>query len=533
MTCLLVLLPACRRFTKEFADDQVYSILDKKRRACVPELAGTLNIEAQAELEEAARARKAYVLDADAAVGLAMISSREFRTQREQVYLTALDLTLAWREFDPIWDAGGNAGLDIDSTGISTTSGFGAAVSKALTTGGSIIFALATDFLRGLTSNPAEIAQSIITADMVLPLLRGSGRLVAMENVRQSERDTLYALREFARFQQELRVDIASAIYAAIELEQRWTNEEAAYESLQQLVLEQTDSAAAGKIPEFQLDQARTDLFEADDRRQRAQRAFEDAIDVLKFDLGIPMQIGIVLVREDVMRILEDGPGPPPYSLDDAIEIAGERRLDLKNARDREIDAERHVLVARNALLTQLDIVGGGSLDTPGRRAFDFEDVEARGDIGLILDLPLERTAERNAYVRTIISLFRAKRARERIEDNVDRQVRTAYRRLEQTRRSYSIQLEGERLAERRVESTGLLLQRGSANIRDRLESESARRDARNALTGAIIEYAIAYLAYERDIGTLVVHEPPETLPPGPDPVVPEPTPPEADVDDG
>ncbi|MDF1703045.1 MAG: TolC family protein, partial [Planctomycetota bacterium] len=84
-------------------------------------------------------------------------------------------------------------------------------------------------------------------------------------------------------------------------------------------------------------------------------------------------------------------------------------------------------------------------------------------------------------------------------------EVRAAYRTLAETQRSYEIQEESARLAERRVESTQLLLELGRARTRDRLEAETARLTARNAVTAALVDHALARLALERDVGTLRV----------------------------
>jgi outer membrane protein TolC len=85
--------------------------------------------------------------------------------------------------------------------------------------------------------------------------------------------------------------------------------------------------------------------------------------------------------------------------------------------------------------------------------------------------------------------------------------VRSAFRRLEQTRESYSIQKRAVALAERRVESTQLLLQAGRATQRDVLESQAALLEAKNALVQALVDHSIAELEFQRNVGTLVVDE--------------------------
>ena len=104
---LLLALPACQRFTKEGADREVYCLLDN-RRPKVPEVQGTLDIEAKEKLADAIRERRTFELTLRDALELATVASREYRTQRENVYLTTLTLTRELNEFRPLWDVNGS-----------------------------------------------------------------------------------------------------------------------------------------------------------------------------------------------------------------------------------------------------------------------------------------------------------------------------------------------------------------------------------------------------------------------------------------
>ena len=55
------------------------------------------------------------------------------------------------------------------------------------------------------------------------------------------------------------------------------------------------------------------------------------------------------------------------------------------------------------------------------------------------------------------------------------------------------------------MRSTNLFLQAGRAAIRDLLEAQEALVSAQNALTSAIVNYRIAELNLQRDLGTLEV----------------------------
>jgi outer membrane protein TolC len=127
--------------------------------------------------------------------------------------------------------------------------------------------------------------------------------------------------------------------------------------------------------------------------------------------------------------------------------------------------------------------------------------------IGLNINLPIDRLNERNALRQTQISRDQVARSLDLTRDLVRLGVRQAVRQLDQTRETYDIQKRSVTLAERRVESTRILLQAGRLTQRDVLDAEGSLLDARNALTGALVAHTIAELEFQRDVGTLEVDE--------------------------
>ena len=124
-----------------------------------------------------------------------------------------------------------------------------------------------------------------------------------------------------------------------------------------------------------------------------------------------------------------------------------------------------------------------------------------------MLDLPLERTGEQNAYRNSYISLERSVRDVQALEDQIKLDIRGALRHLLRTRESYRIQAMSVKLARRRVESTSLFLDAGRAEVRDMLEAQESLVQAQNALTSALVNYRIAELELQRDMGVLQVDD--------------------------
>jgi outer membrane protein TolC len=135
----------------------------------------------------------------------------------------------------------------------------------------------------------------------------------------------------------------------------------------------------------------------------------------------------------------------------------------------------------------------------------DFD--EGRYAALLTLDLPWERTAERNAFRESYIFLEEAVRGLQEAEDRIKFEVRDRLRELLESREEIQIQAQAIALAKRRVKSTNLFLQAGRAEIRDLLEAQESLLDAQNALTAAMIAYRLAELGLQRDMGLLRVDE--------------------------
>jgi len=162
--------------------------------------------------------------------------------------------------------------------------------------------------------------------------------------------------------------------------------------------------------------------------------------------------------------------------------------------------------LAEDGLGTQLNLGGNVGVDSTDKTDFNrlgFH--QGRYSADFEADLPLDRKQQRNAYRRTLITLQQQQRQYEDDLDTIKLQVRRAYRQLNEAAQRYRIQKEGLKLAEKRVESTALLLDAGRAWARDWLDSQDDLLEAQNNVTAALIDHAVAKLSFFRDVGILQV----------------------------
>ena len=494
---------------KAQADKDVYQILDKKwqpkfgpkanyKISDVTPSPNDINIPSTVPSES--------ILSLAEAVTLATAYNRDYQTQKENLYLSALDLTSVRHQFTRNWFA------TIDSTydsvagdqSINTTGAIG--FNQILATGAQISTNIALDWSQFITGNPQTTLRSVLSATVTQPLLAGSGQAVVQEGLTQAERNVLYQLRAFNFFRQTFVVSIVNDYYRVLQQRDVVTNQENNYkrrlESQERLEME----AQAGRRPPIEVDQAMQDVLSAKDTYVQAQQNYKQALDSFKIRLALPTDANIVLDQNELKGLAQLPITDPDYTLDMAVETGLIRRLDLATTADRIDDAVRKIVVAESFLGAVLDLVASANVGS--RPINDFPNLqfeEGRYQAGIHAELPLDRLIQRNAYREALIVLEQQRREYENSVDVVKLEVRDDYRSLIETAERYNIQKNSLALAEKRVESTSMLIQAGQLTARDLLEAQDDLVDAQNNLTAVLVDHTIAKLRFFQDIGVLQV----------------------------
>lgn len=447
------------------------------------------------------------------ALRVAVGASRDYQTQKETVYLAALALTFQRYLFRPQPFATGTVDYASDHDGAnrvrSWDPGAEVGVSQALADGAVVAGSLGVTALKYLNRQLGDTVDSTLNFNLSQPLWRGAGRRIVQENLFQTERNALYAIRTFARFEQTFAVDVASKYLQVLQQRDTVLNSWESYLSLKRGRDRAEWLAKAELSAEFEVDQARQSELSAYNRWIVDRENYVNAVDSFKIVLGIPVTTEIALEPAEFGRLSAAGLRQPDLLLPDATDKALETRLDLANTREGLEDAGRRIRIAEDGLKGDVDLVASIGYASRADHPQSARIQLSRGDyaVGFDIDLPVDRLQERNALRETQLAQQVATRALERQRDDVILAVRRAHRRLRQAHESYQIQQRSVALAERRVESTQLLLQAGRAKQRDVLEAESDLLRARNSLTDALVTHTIAGLEFERDTGALLVDE--------------------------
>jgi outer membrane protein TolC len=479
-------------------------------------------------------------------------NSFEYQTLKEDVFRTALDLDLERNEFRNIFAGTVESAVRTDTTGDRTeTSTFNSGefgVSRKLEGGTEFGAALAVDLANLLTMGGASSIGVAADGTIAIPLLRGSGRHIVREPLTQAERNVVYAIYDFERFKQTFAVEIAGSYMRVLQDLDQVRNNEQNYRSLMASARRSRRLADAGRLPEIQVDQAVQNELRARNRWIVATESYDKSVDSFKRLLGLPPDAAIELDRAELDSLVapaeemmadilgqeqfrsdinvppadapvepaapsREGAGPLELNESTAVGLALEHRYDLRVAQGEVYDAQRAVVVAADALRGELTFFGsagfGDRRDIGDARA---DDSQLRFDEGvfaglLTLDLPLERTFERNAYRDSFISLEQVVRQVQLLEDEIKLDVRDRLRSLLESRESLRIQAQSLLVAEKRVKSSNLFLEAGRAQMRDLLEAQDDLLAAQNLLTAAAVSYRIAELELQSDMGVLEIDE--------------------------
>ena len=433
--------------------------------------------------------------------------SREYQSRKENLYLAALDLTLERHQWKPqlsgVLTGDATASDAADSAGAGSSFG----MTQLLALGGEITIDVATDFVKYTSGGLDSVAASALAVRVLQPLWRNAGRLVARENLTQAERDTVYAVRSFARFRKTFCYQIASGYYGVLRQRDGVTNQWQNYLRVRQSVERTAWKAAKGDLPAFEVDQARQDQLAAWDRWLQAVRSYQEALDRFKVALALPADAAVELDPSEVTRLREAGLRDVALTGEQAVRIALRRRFDLANTVAAVADAERRVILAANGLAPDVDLTVDVNVASEDGKPLRVELSRGTYSAGVEARLPLNRKAERNAYRRALIGLEAARRATDEQRDQVALEVREAWRSLAETAARHRTQEQSLQLATRRVESTTALLEAGKAQTRDLLDALRDQLSAQNALTGALIDNTLARFALWRDTELLRVGE--------------------------
>lgn len=508
----------------------------------------------------------APIISLERALALAVTHNRQYQGAKERLYLQALNLTIERHRYEPIFSGKGSATLARTASEVSSPNTFSNALSQAgvaigalegltgqpadtlrqfaeivqqsgteigldkpqtdvagertaaantnigldvlLKGGGRIAADLTTNVLRYLLGGGGASSGTTLAASFTQPLLRGAGKDVNAERLTQSERDLLYAVRDFVVFRKNFTVEVCSAYYGVLQDRDVVHNAYQSYLNFQKSLARQRAFAEEGRLTQAELGRLEQAQLSSEISWVNALRSYKQALDQFKIQLGLSTDLNIALDQKDLQTLRDNGLKHPSLTDEEAVKVALVTRLDLYTARDEADDAERKVKVAANALKPGLDLVASASTKSVGpNNPANLQLERGTWSLGADVDLPFDRKSERNNYRAALIAREQALRNRSLAEDNVKLAVRASWRNLDQARRNYEVARKGVELNQRRVEEQALLAELGRATVLNQVDAQNDLTQAQNDLTAALVAHNIARLQFWRDMGILYIKD--------------------------
>ncbi len=441
----------------------------------------------------------ALELDLPAALRQSHLTAREYLSAEEDYILAGIRLLIERHRWDPRlfatvaanvtggWDDGApSSALNIVNE---------LAVRKQLPFGGEVaarwIWQAAEDLRMNASGRYRQSSQIVL--DGTVPLLRGAGD-VAQESLIQSERNLVYAARDFENFRRDLFVSIAGDYFSLLQQIDGITSQEQQLASFEALEARQRAWYEAGKLPEIDVNLAANNTLNARASLANRRESFVLALDRFKVRLGIPVRQPVV-IKPFELKIPE-----PESSMTAATELALAYRLDLQNRRDQVDDSKRQVRNAQNNLLPDLNLAAGVTLPTDtdareGGLVYELDDV--RYNAGLTFGIPLDREIERLQLRSSIIALQTAERNFDRFRDELILDVRAKVREIERARFNLVLAEQRVEITRRRQEEQEIRADEVDTQARvdtanDLLSAEQARDQARTDLRNSVLNYLVA-----------------------------------------
>jgi outer membrane protein TolC len=348
-------------------------------------------------------------------IDLVSINSRDYQSQKELLYQVALNLSLQRFAYDLKFSAGGNGtspdfthnrtgGITENTLRLPTT----LQADKMLLTGGDLLARFANDVVltfNGPTGFAADVGSSLFF-DLSQSILQ---RDIRLEALTQSERDVVYAARNFARFRKELFTDLATRYYNLLLTYRQVEIDSQNYVALARFFNQTEAEYRNGIIPRFQVAQVEQDLLNGRRRLIGTCNNLERSLDDLKVSIGLPTESRVNVNLRELERL----------TLRDELAVASElinRESDRLRADRNEEQPSRFVLLPAAVEVVNRIL-----------EAFDFQERQGQqpGDRGQLQDtrllMLLESVREDSRQVRQDLEV--SLRRREDIKQEIQKSL--------------------------------------------------------------------------------------------------------------
>lgn len=270
--------------------------------------------------------RGVVVLDRAKAVDIALVHSREYQRQLENLYLSALNVTAERFRFDVQFFGGHSTFFTADGPrraggarsqlGLDTD----AQARKLGATGTELLIGFANSLVWQYSGSDSYASASILNFSLIQPLLRAGGRAVVLESLTQAERNLLANIRQMAHYQRGFYLQIVTGtspgagpspggltigslspgvsagrggVLGLLQSQVQIRNQEQNVLGLEDSYEQLLAAHQADRIDRYQVDLALQSLYNAQSRLLSLRTAYQSQLDSFKLTLGLPPDLPV------------------------------------------------------------------------------------------------------------------------------------------------------------------------------------------------------------------------------------------------
>jgi outer membrane protein len=447
-----------------------------------------------------AAAQQSQVISLAQAIDEALAKNDRLVDQQDFTAQAELGLRLARSSFRPkiVPNINGSFGqTDVSSQNYRVD------LTQRLTTGTELRLGVGTSTAQ-IPGTPATGEGDILfyNADTTLtlsqPLLRGLGRRVARRALTSAELRQADAARQRTMAEQQVSIEVATAYYGVVAQKAFVAVAKQSVERSIKLRDASEAKLTAGLVSQLDVLRAQQLVAQAEIQLFDAQSATDDARDRLLFLLG--RQPGEdIEVNPDVPSVDNE-----LMDVDAAIELAMQKRLDLRGRAEAGIDAEGQVSWARNQLLPQVDVnfaltrrgTSQSFAESFGLDRFQFATF-------FTIAMPVDRTAQQVDFQNAMIERNRRRRDVTTLERQIRDDVRRSIRDRDRLQRQLIAAQTSVDVSRQEVEVARMRYDKGLSNNLDVVTAESGLLSAESRRIQALVDSAIMRLRLRAVLGVL------------------------------
>lgn len=342
-----------------------------------------------------------------------------------------------------------------------------------------------------------------VNARLTVPVLRGFGSEFNLSKVRSSEFSYRTALRRHAMNQVKIVLQTIQDAYEVIKQEENTRISRESFERLSGFRDSAEVKERLGLADQTDILRAEVEMKAAEVSLVAAEERLRQAKDNLKLVLAFPLD-------EDLSVIAPLEFHEYTFDLDEAIDVALERRLEIKQAVDKYYDSQRLSRIAKKQLWPDLNVVLN-YVNSECDESFTTSVVKCcqgtTWGIGVTSNGNIDYTTNNLIYQQSQISVLNAQRAIDQTRDDVINELRREAIALDKARKSIELRRVQIVKAQEELELSRVKFNHGLISNFDVIQPEKTIRNAEKELIAAMIDHILAEYRLHGAMGLMLSDE--------------------------